>query len=119
MADKIVIAGHSGGTGASPWSSVKHAGIPWELGLAEANQVLLLNRLRHRVMLQTDGGLKTGRDIVIAAILGAEEYALGTVSLVAMGCLMVRQCHSNTCPVGLTTQDPHCVQNLPARWKKS
>ena len=106
MADKIVIAGHSGGTGASPWSSVKHAGIPWELGLAEANQVLLLNRLRHRVMLQTDGGLKTGRDIVIAAILGAEEYALGTVSLVAMGCLMVRQCHSNTCPVGLTTQDP-------------
>jgi glutamate synthase (NADPH/NADH) large chain len=106
MADKIVIAGHAGGTGASPWSSVKHAGIPWEMGLAEANQVLTLNRLRHRVVLQTDGGLKTGRDIVIAAILGAEEYALGTAALVAMGCLMVRQCHSNTCPVGITTQDP-------------
>ncbi len=105
MADKIVIAGHSGGTGASAWSSVKHAGIPWEMGLAEANQVLTLNRLRHRVTLQTDGGLKTGRDIVIAAILGAEEYALGTAALVAMGCLMVRQCHSNTCPVGITTQD--------------
>jgi glutamate synthase (NADPH/NADH) large chain len=106
MADKIVIAGHSGGTGASPWSSVKHAGIPWELGLAEANQVLTLNRMRHRVKLQTDGGLKTGRDIVIAAMLGAEEYALGTAALIAMGCLMVRQCHMNTCPVGITTQDP-------------
>ncbi len=106
MADKIVIAGHSGGTGASPWSSIKHAGIPWEMGLSEANQVLTLGRLRHRVKLQTDGGLKTGRDIVIAAMLGAEEYALGTASLVAMGCLLVRQCHSNTCPVGITTQDP-------------
>jgi glutamate synthase (NADPH) large chain len=106
MADKIVIAGHSGGTGASAWSSVKHAGIPWEMGLSEVNQVLTLNRMRHRVKLQTDGGLKTGRDIVIAAMLGAEEYALGTASLVAMGCLMVRQCHSNTCPVGITTQDP-------------
>lgn len=106
MADKIVIAGHNGGTGASPWSSVKHAGIPWEMGLAEANQVLTLNRMRHRVKLQTDGGLKTGRDIVIAAMLGAEEYALGTASLVAMGCILVRQCHSNTCPVGITTQDP-------------
>lgn len=106
MADKIVIAGHSGGTGASPWSSIKHAGIPWEMGLSEANQVLTLNRLRHRVKLQTDGGLKTGRDIVIAAMLGAEEFALGTAALVAMGCLMVRQCHSNTCPVGITTQNP-------------
>ena len=106
MADKIVIAGHSGGTGASPWSSVKHAGIPWEMGLAEANQVLTLNRMRHRVKLQTDGGLKTGRDIVIAAMLGAEEYALGTAALVAMGCILVRQCHMNTCPVGITTQDP-------------
>jgi len=106
MADKIVIAGHSGGTGASPWSSIKHAGIPWEMGLAEANQVLTLNRMRHRVKLQTDGGLKTGRDIVIAAMLGAEEYALGTASLVAMGCILVRQCHMNTCPVGITTQDP-------------
>ncbi|MEK6745932.1 MAG: glutamate synthase large subunit [Pseudomonadota bacterium] len=106
MADKIVIAGHSGGTGASPWSSIKHAGIPWEMGLSEANQVLTLNRMRHRVKLQTDGGLKTGRDIVIAAMLGAEEFALGTASLVAMGCIMVRQCHSNTCPVGITTQNP-------------
>jgi len=106
MADKIVISGHSGGTGASPWSSIKHAGIPWEMGLAEANQVLTLNRMRHRVKLQTDGGLKTGRDIVIAAMLGAEEYALGTAALVAMGCILVRQCHMNTCPVGITTQDP-------------
>ncbi len=106
MADKIIIAGHTGGTGASPYSSIKHAGIPWEMGLSEANQVLTLNRLRHRVKLQTDGGLKTGRDIVIAAMLGAEEFALGTASLVAMGCLLVRQCHSNTCPVGITTQNP-------------
>ena len=106
MADKIIISGHSGGTGASAYSSIKHAGIPWEMGLAEANQVLTLNRLRHRVRLQTDGGLKTGRDIVIAAMLGAEEFAVGTAALVAMGCLMVRQCHSNTCPVGITTQDP-------------
>lgn len=105
MADKIVISGHNGGTGASAWSSIKHAGVPWEMGLAEANQVLTLNRLRHRVKLQTDGGLKTGRDIVIAALLGAEEFALGTASLVAMGCILVRQCHSNTCPVGITTQD--------------
>jgi len=106
MADKIIISGHSGGTGASALSSIKHAGIPWEMGLAEANQVLTLNRLRHRVRLQTDGGLKTGRDIVIAAMLGAEEFAIGTAALVAMGCLLVRQCHSNTCPVGITTQDP-------------
>jgi len=105
MADKIVIAGHVGGTGASPYSSIKHAGSPWEMGLAEAHQVLTLNGLRGRVVLQTDGGLKTGRDIVMAAILGAEEYAIGTLSLVAMGCLLVRQCHSNTCPVGICTQD--------------
>ncbi len=105
FADKIVIAGHVGGTGASPYSSIKHAGVPWEMGLAETHQVLTLNGLRHRVRLQTDGGLKTGRDIVIAAMLGAEEYALGTMSLVAMGCLLVRQCHSNTCPVGICTQD--------------
>lgn len=106
MADKIVISGHSGGTGASAWSSIKHAGIPWEMGLSEANQVLTLNRLRHRVKLQTDGGIKTGRDIVIAAMLGAEEFAMGTGSLIALGCIMVRQCHSNTCPVGITTQNP-------------
>jgi glutamate synthase (NADPH/NADH) large chain len=105
-ADVILISGHSGGTGASPQSSIKHAGIPWEMGLAEAHQVLVLNRLRHRVRLRTDGGLKTGRDVVIAAMLGAEEFGLGTASLVAMGCILVRQCHSNTCPVGICTQDP-------------
>ena len=105
MADAILISGHSGGTGASPQSSVKYAGLPWEMGLSEAHQVLMLNRLRHRVKLRTDGGLKTGRDVVIAAMLGAEEFGIGTASLVAMGCIMVRQCHSNTCPVGVCTQD--------------
>ncbi|MGE5503744.1 MAG: glutamate synthase large subunit [Actinomycetota bacterium] len=105
-ADTILISGHVGGTGASPQSSIKFAGLPWELGLSEAHQVLTLNRLRHRVRLRTDGGLKTGRDIVIAAMLGAEEFGIGTTSLVAMGCIMVRQCHSNTCPVGVCTQDP-------------
>ncbi|WP_281300012.1 MULTISPECIES: glutamate synthase large subunit [unclassified Iodidimonas] len=104
-ADVIQISGHSGGTGASPQTSIKYAGAPWELGLAEVNQVLTLNRLRHRVKLRVDGGLKTGRDIVIGALLGAEEFGIGTASLVAMGCLMVRQCHSNTCPVGICTQD--------------
>ena len=104
-ADTILISGHSGGTGASPQTSVKYAGLPWEMGLAEAHQVLMLNRLRHRVKLRTDGGLKTGRDVVIAAMLGAEEFGIGTASLVAMGCIMVRQCHSNTCPVGICTQD--------------
>ena len=104
-ADVILISGNTGGTGASPQTSIKFAGTPWEMGLTEANQVLTLNNLRHRVKLRTDGGLKTGRDIVIAAILGAEEYGLGTLSLVAMGCIMVRQCHSNTCPVGVCVQD--------------
>ena len=104
-ADAILISGHSGGTGASPQTSVKYAGLPWEMGLAEAHQVLMLNRLRHRVKLRTDGGLKTGRDVVIAAMLGAEEFGIGTASLVAMGCIMVRQCHSNTCPVGICSQD--------------
>ena len=101
----ILVAGHVGGTGASPQTSIKYAGMPWEMGLSEANQVLTLNGLRHRVKLRTDGGLKTGRDIVIAAMLGAEEFGIGTLSLVAMGCIMVRQCHSNTCPVGVCTQD--------------
>jgi len=105
-ADTILIAGHNGGTGASPNTSLKYAGIPWELGLSEAHQVLTLNNLRNQVTLRTDGGLKTGRDIVIAAMLGAEEYGIGTLSLVAMGCIMVRQCHSNTCPVGVCVQDP-------------
>ncbi len=104
-ADTILISGHSGGTGASPQTSLKFAGLPWEMGLTEVHQVLTLNRLRHRIVLRTDGGLKTGRDIVIAAMLGAEEFGIGTTSLIAMGCIMVRQCHSNTCPVGVCTQD--------------
>jgi glutamate synthase (NADPH/NADH) large chain len=104
-ADTILVSGHAGGTGASPQSSVKYAGLPWEMGVSEAHQVLMLNRLRHRVKLRADGGIKTGRDVVIAAMLGAEEFGIGTASLVAMGCIMVRQCHSNTCPVGVCTQD--------------
>jgi len=104
-ADVILISGHSGGTGASPQTSVKYVGIPWEMGLTEVNQVLTLNGLRHKVTLRTDGGIKTGKDIVIAAMMGAEEFGIGTTSLIAMGCLMVRQCHSNTCPVGVCTQD--------------
>ncbi|MEO3432403.1 glutamate synthase large subunit [Inquilinus sp. CAU 1745] len=104
-ADNILISGNVGGTGASPQTSIKFAGVPWEMGLTEVHQVLTLNRLRHRVRLRTDGGIKTGRDVVVAAILGAEEYGVGTASLVAMGCIMVRQCHSNTCPVGVCTQD--------------
>ena len=104
-ADIILISGHSGGTGASPQTSIKYAGIPWEMGLTEANQILTLNNLRHKVTLKTDGGLKTGRDVVMAAMMGAEEYGMGTSSLVAMGCIMVRQCHSNTCPVGVCSQD--------------
>ena len=105
-ADVILVSGHSGGTGASPQTSIKYAGIPWEMGISETHQVLTLNRLREKVLLRTDGGIKTGRDVVIAAMLGAEEYGIGTASLIAMGCIMVRQCHSNTCPVGVCTQDP-------------
>jgi glutamate synthase (NADPH/NADH) large chain len=104
-ADVILISGHSGGTGASPQTSIKYAGIPWEMGLTEVNQILTLNNLRHKVTLRTDGGLKTGKDIVMAAMMGAEEYGMGTSSLVAMGCILVRQCHSNTCPVGVCSQD--------------
>ncbi len=111
-ADVILVAGHVGGTGASPQTSVKYAGTPWEMGLSEVNQTLTLNGLRGRVKLRTDGGLKTGRDIVIAAILGAEEFGIGTLSLVAMGCIMVRQCHSNTCPVGVCTQDERLRQKF-------
>ena len=103
-ADTILISGHGGGTGASPQSSIKHAGMPWEIGLSEVHQVLSMNDLRGKVVLRTDGGLKTGRDIVVAAMLGADEYGIGTSALVAMGCIMVRQCHSNTCPVGVCTQ---------------
>ncbi|MGR3802956.1 MAG: glutamate synthase-related protein, partial [Marinibacterium profundimaris] len=105
-ADVILISGHNGGTGASPATSIKYAGLPWEMGLTEAHQVLSMNHLRGRVTLRTDGGLRTGRDIVMAAMLGAEEYGIGTAALIAMGCIMVRQCQSNTCPVGVCTQDP-------------
>ena len=105
MADVILISGHNGGTGASPATSIKYAGLPWEMGLSEAHQVLAMNNLRDRVTLRTDGGLRTGRDIVIAAMLGAEEYGIGTAALIAMGCIMVRQCQSNTCPVGVCVQD--------------
>ncbi|WP_147126679.1 glutamate synthase large subunit [Shimia ponticola] len=104
-ADVILISGHNGGTGASPATSIKYAGLPWEMGLTEAHQVLAMNNLRSRVTLRTDGGLRTGRDIVMAAMLGAEEYGIGTAALIAMGCIMVRQCQSNTCPVGVCTQD--------------
>jgi glutamate synthase (NADPH/NADH) large chain len=104
-ADVILISGHNGGTGASPATSIKYAGLPWEMGLTEAHQVLAMNHLRDRVTLRTDGGLRTGRDIVIAALMGAEEFGIGTAALIAMGCIMVRQCQSNTCPVGVCVQD--------------
>ena len=104
-ADVILLSGYDGGTGASPQTSIKFAGLPWEMGLSEINQVLTLNRLRDRVTLRVDGGIKTGRDVVVAAMLGAEEFGVGTTSLIAMGCIMVRQCHTNTCPVGVCTQD--------------
>ncbi len=104
-ADVILIAGHNGGTGASPATSIKYVGLPWEMGLTEAHQVLAMNGLRGRVTLRTDGGLRTGRDIVIAAMMGAEEFGIGTAALISMGCIMVRQCQSNTCPVGICVQD--------------
>jgi glutamate synthase domain-containing protein 2/glutamate synthase domain-containing protein 1/glutamate synthase domain-containing protein 3 len=105
-ADHVVIAGHDGGTGASPWSSIKHAGSPWEIGLAETQQTLVLNRLRGRIRLQADGQMKTGRDVVIGALLGADEFGFATAPLVVEGCIMMRKCHLNTCPVGVATQDP-------------
>lgn len=114
-ADAIQISGHEGGTGASPLSSIKHAGMPWELGLAETQQVLVKNGLRGRVRLRVDGGLRTGRDVVFAALLGAEEYGFGTVALLAAGCVMARQCHSNTCPVGIATQREDLRAKFPGR----
>ena len=104
--DVVLISGHDGGTGASPLSSIKHAGLPWELGVAETQQVLVMNKLRDRITVQTDGQMKTGRDVAIAALLGAEEYGFSTAPLVVMGCIMMRVCHLNTCPVGIATQDP-------------
>ncbi len=105
-ADVVFVSGHDGGTGASPVSSIKHAGLPWELGLAETQQTLVKNKLRSRVVVQADGQLKTGRDIAIAALLGAEEWGIATAALVVEGCIMMRKCHLNTCPVGVATQDP-------------
>ena len=114
-ADLITISGDSGGTGASPLSSIKHAGVPWELGLAETQQALLLNGLRGRVRLQTDGQFKTGRDVVIAALLGAEEFGFATAPLIVQGCVMMRKCHLNTCPVGIATQDPALREKFAGR----
>jgi len=117
-ADVILISGHNGGTGASPATSIKYAGLPWEMGLTEAHQVLAMNKLRDRVTLRTDGGLRTGRDIVMAAMMGAEEYGIGTAALIAMGCIMVRQCQSNTCPVGVCTQDPRLREKFTGSAEK-
>jgi glutamate synthase (NADPH/NADH) large chain len=114
-ADVVLISGHDGGTGASPLTSIKHAGLPWELGLAETQQVLVLNKLRDRIIVQTDGQMKTGRDVVIAALLGAEEYGFATAPLVVMGCIMMRVCHLNTCPVGIATQDPELRKKFAGR----
>ena len=114
-ADHVVIAGHDGGTGASPWSSIKHAGTPWELGLAETQQTLVLNRLRGRIRVQADGQMKTGRDVVIGALLGADEFGFATAPLVVEGCIMMRKCHLNTCPVGVATQDPVLRQKFSGK----
>ena len=113
--DMVLISGHDGGTGASPMTSIKHAGLPWELGLAETQQTLVLNKLRDRIRVQVDGQMKTGRDVMIGALLGAEEYGFGTTALVMIGCLMMRQCHSNTCPVGVATQDPALRKRFPGK----
>jgi glutamate synthase (ferredoxin) len=114
-ADVVLISGDSGGTGASPLTSIKHAGIPWELGLAETHQVLVQNNLRSRIIVQTDGQMKTGRDVVIAALLGAEEYGFATAALIVSGCIMMRVCHLNTCPVGIATQDPALRQKFTGK----
>ncbi len=113
--DVVLISGHDGGTGASPLTSLKHAGIPWELGLAETQQTLILNKLRDRIIVQTDGQLKTGRDVVIAGLLGAEEFGFATAPLVVMGCILMRVCHLDTCPVGIATQDPALRENFRGR----
>ena len=111
-ADLVLISGFDGGTGAAPWSSIMHAGLPWELGLADTQQTLVANGLRDRIIVQTDGQLKTGRDLVIAALLGAEEFGFGTAVLVTLGCILMRKCHMNTCPVGVATQDPVLRSNF-------
>jgi glutamate synthase (ferredoxin) len=113
--DVVLISGHDGGTGASPLTGIKHGGVPWELGLAETQQVLVLNKLRDRIVVQVDGQLKTGRDVVVAALLGAEEFGFSTAPLVVMGCIMMRVCHLNTCPVGIATQDPELRRRFAGR----
>ncbi|MBI2882748.1 MAG: glutamate synthase large subunit [Candidatus Methylomirabilis oxyfera] len=115
FSDVVLISGHDGGTGASPLGSIKHAGLPWELGLAETQQVLVMNKLRDRIAVQVDGQMKTGRDVVIAALLGAEEYGFSTAPLVVIGCIMMRVCHLNTCPVGVATQDPELRKNFTGK----
>ena len=105
-ADEVLISGHDGGTGASPLSSIKHAGGPWEIGLAETQQTLVLNGLRDRILVQVDGQMRTGRDVVIGALLGAERFGFGTSALVSLGCILMRKCHLGMCPVGIATQDP-------------
>lgn len=112
-ADVISVVGYDGGTGASPKTSIKHTGLPWELGLAEAHQTLMINGLRDRVILETDGKLLTGKDVVTAALLGAEEYGFATAPLVVVGCVMMRVCHKDTCPVGVATQNPELRKSLP------
>jgi len=114
-ADEVLISGHDGGTGASPLSSIKHTGGPWELGLAETQQVLVLNNLRDRIRLQVDGQLKTGRDVVIGALLGAEQFGFGTAALVSLGCVLMRKCHKGTCPVGIASQDPQLRKRFPGK----
>ena len=111
-ADVVLISGYDGGTGASPQTSIKHAGLPWELGLAETHQTLVLNNLRSRIVVETDGQMKTGRDVIMAALLGAEEFGFATAPLVTLGCIMMRVCHLNTCPVGIATQDPQLARKL-------
>ena len=115
LADVVHVAGADGGTGASPLSSIKSAGLPWELGLAETQRTLAREGLRGRVRLRVDGGIKTGRDVVVAALLGADEVSFGTALLLAEGCLMVRSCHVDTCPVGIATQRPSCARSSPRR----
>ncbi len=113
--DMVLVSGHDGGTGASPLTSIKHCGLPWELGLAETQQTLVRNHLRDRIRVQTDGQLRTGRDLAIAALLGAEEYGFGSIALVSLGCVMMRQCHMNNCPVGVATQDPELRKRFPGK----
>src|SRR5690606_4344460 len=114
-ADVVLISGYDGGTGASPQTSIAHAGLPWELGLAETHQTLVMNNLRSRIAVETDGQLKTGRDVVIAALLGAEEFGFATAPLVATGCIMMRVCHLNTCPAGIATQDPRLREKFAGK----